>query len=358
MSWRIAITACLLLVGCIGFSASKGNAQQPNTASEEELGIIVTPTAEQAQEVLKELKAGMDFGVVAREHSIDSTAADGGYMGRMNPQQLRADLRDGLSGVKPGELSGVVKTPQGFAVLTVFHGVPNRPDLDKKRLASLGSSVAVRQSVVVSGNGEAKSVFDQFTKPKGWERDLAQPCAIRRQSLQYAIQRMHQLLAEAAAQPAGEVPPRDLLEGYTALAELDAYVGEMNESIDSWKSAGKIALTNFPDSTPYLLETIGVSYLHLAEMENGVYHNPSSLDIFPPMDASAHFEKQEHSQMAIQYFQSYLDKRPDDMEVRWLLNLTYVTLGQYPAGVPPQVFDSCERIRTQRRHDAEDRPLR
>ena len=348
MFGKIAIAMRLLFAASIWLCVVQGNAQIVGAASEEELGIIVTHTSEQAQEVLQELKAGMDFGVLAKEKSIDSTANDGGYMGRMNPQQLREDLRYGFTGLKPGEISDAIKTSNGYAILTVFRKAPNRPDLDKKRIASLASSVAVRQSVVVSGNGEAKSVFDQFSKPKGWERDLAQPCTIRRQSMSDAIQQMKRMLGEAAAQPAGEVPPRDLLEGYTALAELYAYVGRMEESIDAWKSASGIAETNFPGSTPYLLETIGVSYLHLAEMENGVFHSPSAIDIFPPIDPKPHFEKQEHSKIAIQYFQSYLDKRPNDMEVRWLLNLAYVTLGQYPAGVPAKylipaaAFDSSE----------------
>jgi tetratricopeptide (TPR) repeat protein len=303
-------------------------------SSEEEVGIIVTSTEAQAQEVLKQLRAGMDFGVIAKEYSTDSTADEGGYMGRLNPQQLRADLSQGLNGLKAGQFSGVVPTAHGYAVLTVFAQSPHRPDLDKTRIQQLAASKAVRQSVVVSGNGEAKSVFDEFPKPAGWEHTLAGPCEIRRKSMPDAIQKMNQLLAEAVAQPPGEVPPRNLLEGYTALAELLAYRGEMEPSIDAWKNAYKIAESNFPASIPYLQETIGVSYLHLSEMENGVFRNNGDIDIFPPVDPHLHFDKQEHSKQAIQYFDQYLAQEPDDYEVRWLLNLAYVTLGQYPAGVP------------------------
>jgi hypothetical protein len=149
--------------------------------------IIVTRTAEQAQEVRRELKAGREFGVTAKGKSIDSTADEGGYMGRMNPEQLRAELRDGLRDTKPGGLSDVVRTPSGFAMLTVFSKAPNRSDLDKARIASMNSSKAVRQSIVVSGNGEAKRVFDQYSKPKGWERELGAPCEIRKKSMPDAI---------------------------------------------------------------------------------------------------------------------------------------------------------------------------
>jgi tetratricopeptide (TPR) repeat protein len=249
--------------------------------------------------VLAELKAGMDFGVEAKLHSTDSTAEDGGYMGRLRPDGLRAELSEGLKGLKSGQFSGVVRLPSGFAILTVFAKAPDRPDLDKKRIAGMASSSAVRQSVVVSGNGEAKSVFDQFAKPEGWARDLAGPCAIRKQSMPDAIGKMVQLLKEANAQPAGEVPPRDLLEGYTALAELYAYIGEMEKSIDAWKRVAEIAEKSFPASLPYLQETLGVSYLHWAEMENQIFQGSSSMDIFPPINPMAHFAKQDHAKEAL-----------------------------------------------------------
>ena len=318
------------------FGAANLRAQQAPGSAEEEIGIIVTRTAQQGQEALKELHAGMDFGVIAKEKSIDSTATDGGYMGRINPDRLRSELRDGLRGVKPGGLSGLVQLPSGFAILTVFANAPNHPDLNRARIAATNSSAAVRQSIVVSGNGEAKNVFDEYPKPKGWEHSLSAPCEIRRNSMPEAIRNMEKMLAEAAAQPPGEVPPRDLIDGYSAAAALHAYQGEMKESIHAWQSAYKVAEASFPGSIPYLQETLGVSYLHLSEMENEAYRDSGTIDIFPPIDPHAHFQKQEDSKLAIQYLQRYLEQRPDDMEVKWLLNLAYVTLGQYPSGVPAQ----------------------
>ncbi len=45
------------------------------------------------------------------------------------------------------------------------------------------------------------------------------------------------------------------------------------------------------------------------------------------------------SEKAIQYFLKYLDRKPglaasEDLQVKWLLNLAYMTLGKYPSGVP------------------------
>lgn len=52
----------------------------------------------------------------------------------------------------------------------------------------------------------------------------------------------------------------------------------------------------------------------------------------------------------MQHFLNYLARRQDDLEVKWLLNLTYATLGQYPNGVPQKYlvplssFISKERV--------------
>src|SRR5262249_4808968 len=45
--------------------------------------------------------------------------------------------------------------------------------------------------------------------------------------------------------------------------------------------------------------------------------------------------QREGSRLAIQHFTEYLERRPDDAGVRWLLNVAYMTLGEYPDRVPP-----------------------
>ena len=45
---------------------------------------------------------------------------------------------------------------------------------------------------------------------------------------------------------------------------------------------------------------------------------------------------EEGSRRAIEHYEINLKKRPDHMGTRWLLNLAYMTLGEYPDGVPEQ----------------------
>ena len=53
-----------------------------------------------------------------------------------------------------------------------------------------------------------------------------------------------------------------------------------------------------------------------------------------PLDPHASYVKTDDSRHAIEYFQKYLEQQPNDLEVRWLLYLAYMTLGVYPSGVP------------------------
>jgi hypothetical protein len=70
---RSALFALALIVTFGAFLVSKAHAQEAASSQELQVGIIVTRTSETAQDVLKELNAGMDFGVLAKEKSIDPT---------------------------------------------------------------------------------------------------------------------------------------------------------------------------------------------------------------------------------------------------------------------------------------------
>jgi hypothetical protein len=78
------------------------------------------------------------------------------------------------------------------------------------------------------------------------------------------------------------------------------------------------------------------AYLHWAEMENGVYRNSGDMDLFPPVNPKESYEKKDESRLAIQYFTHFLMQYPNDIEVKWLLNYAYSTLGEYPTGVPKE----------------------
>ncbi|MGB6830203.1 MAG: FG-GAP-like repeat-containing protein [Terracidiphilus sp.] len=308
-------------------------AQTVEPSHQIDLGIIVVSTMNEAQAVMKQLQSGDDFSVLAREKSTDATSIDGGYLGKMDQEELRPELRNALRGRHAGELTNIVQLPSGFAILKIFSASPPATDLNSKRISSLVATGAIRIGPSISGISEANAAFQEFSKKHGWQSyDPQGTCKIRTDSLAEGKSTIQQALESSSLREA--LSPSEQILGHSTLAQLYAFSGEMEDSIREWKAAYDMAETAQPASLPNLEESLGASYLHLSEMENGIYLNNTDLDIFPPLHPHASFEKTEDSKHAIEYFQKYLEQQPDDLEVRWLLNLAYMTLGQYPSGVP------------------------
>ena len=87
------------------------------------------------------------------------------------------------------------------------------------------------------------------------------------------------------------------------------------------------------DQTKALYELMAVAYLRLGEQQNclGTYA-PSSCIL--PLKEEAYHKLKTGSQKAIEIYKQILEAYPNDMQSRWLLNLAYMTLGQYPGEVP------------------------
>jgi hypothetical protein len=90
-----------------------------------------------------------------------------------------------------------------------------------------------------------------------------------------------------------------------------------------------------PESRANLDAVRGVAALRRGEVENCVACCNEASCIFPLASAAVH-RQTSGSREAIGHFTRYLRRRPDDLGVRWLLNVAYMTLGEYPRGVPPE----------------------
>lgn len=88
----------------------------------------------------------------------------------------------------------------------------------------------------------------------------------------------------------------------------------------------------------------GVAALRLGENENCIMCRGESSCILPISPAAVHqFPK--GSRLAIDRFTELLKEFPDDLEVRWLLNLAHMTLGEHPEKVDPRYVISLDRFR-------------
>ncbi len=149
-----------------------------------------------------------------------------------------------------------------------------------------------------------------------------------------------------------------------AIGLLYMFEGKFAEA-NEWLEQG-LSLCRRPEISPDLAATfhslLGIAALRRGETENCIDCMGPSSCIYP-LDAAAVHRQQIGSRDAIKHFSSYLEWAPGDLRVRWLLNIAYMTVGEYPAKVPRSLLDPARRVRLQarcgtiRKRVAQSRPV-
>ena len=85
----------------------------------------------------------------------------------------------------------------------------------------------------------------------------------------------------------------------------------------------------------------GVTALRRGENENCIMCRGESSCILPIASSAVHTNPI-GSRTAIRHFKEYLGMFPDDLEIRWLLNIAHMTLGEYPDKVDPKYLISID----------------
>ena len=132
-----------------------------------------------------------------------------------------------------------------------------------------------------------------------------------------------------------------------AKAILLNYENEPNKAYESLK-----LLRSWLDERPEMgrinLYTViyfqGITALRRGETDNCVMCRGESSCILP-ISASAVHTIPTGSRLAISHFTEYLERFSDDLEVRWLLNIAHMTLGEHPQKVDPKYLVSLDQYR-------------
>ena len=90
---------------------------------------------------------------------------------------------------------------------------------------------------------------------------------------------------------------------------------------------------------------LGLAALRQGEIENCLECVGPSSCIFPLEPGAVH-RQQAGSREAVKQFTAYLEDAPDDLRARWLLNIAYMTLGEYPQRVPAAYLIPLDRFRS------------
>jgi peptidyl-prolyl cis-trans isomerase D len=129
-----------------------------------------------AADVLNQIRAGGDFGELAKKFSEDSTAQAGGELGWLVHGQTVPEFDTEAFSLKPGEVSGLVKTVYGIHILKLedkqiahlqtFEEVKNsiETDMEKQRVADLQASLATNLETQLKANPQQ---FEDIARKAG-----------------------------------------------------------------------------------------------------------------------------------------------------------------------------------------------
>lgn len=113
--------------------------------------------------------------------------------------------------------------------------------------------------------------------------------------------------------------------------QADAALKENEEIIRQWR----LYAPKDNKFMPEFMATSALCYLRMGEQENCLLNHNADSCLFPIEGGGVH-QLQRGSRGAVTTLLDLLDKYPGDLRARWLLNIAYMTLGEYPAKVPPQ----------------------
>ena len=95
----------------------KGNKKNYTTPEVLRASHILVRTEQDAEGILKEIEAGVEFEALAKERSIDPAAQKGGDIGYFTKGQLMPEIENACERLNEGEVSDVVKTKLGYHVI-------------------------------------------------------------------------------------------------------------------------------------------------------------------------------------------------------------------------------------------------
>lgn len=188
-------------------------------------------------------------------------------------------------------------------------------------------------------------------------RDLPALCRAQSRAYDEHIAALERELSQFEAKKLSDLDPEILRlpRLYEKLGNLAAYNGDMEQAIKKLETAYRLlndSIDFYPNGQQvkrFLEEEIGVAYLRQGELQNCQMNHNAEMCILP-LSVLARHKLTAGAEKAIEYFKKHLESDPNNLEVRWLLNLAYMALGKYPNEVPkaqllpPAAFESKESI--------------
>ena len=93
--------------------------------------------------------------------------------------------------------------------------------------------------------------------------------------------------------------------------------------------------SHLPAFPAEMRRSLAIAYAKLAQDDNCLRRKTAARCAIPPDEDSVHLS-QEAARKAIALYEEMAEEAPDDMVVRWMLNLAYMWVGEHPDGLSPE----------------------
>jgi hypothetical protein len=228
------------------------------------------------------------------------------------------------------------------AQLLALSGVGAAPAAPRGGPAAAREEVALYSDVWVDDSGAALAF--EFEAEVTDPTSLAQVGAARTGRAARAIARIEQELA-GLGRPRNDREAKAVAGDELLIGGQHMFDGRFEEAMRHFQAAQAIHPRK-PELFHANVEALlGVAALRRGETDNCIACCTDASCIFPLAPAAVHTNTA-GSRQAIYHFTNYLEKRPDDIGVRWLLNIAYMTLGEYPDKVPARYLIPLELFRS------------
>ncbi len=296
--------------------------------NERTVELVLTESEHQARVVGRAMRTGFFIDQLL----IPETS----YIGRFPWSRLNSSQQSALADARPGE---PYLLTLGNGKLLVAQVVPDGSPavLGATRYAKDSEEIWAVLSVGPTDSRLLSLEVDIETE------DLAAICRSKQRLIEHKLRSAR---AAVAALPP-EAAPQTLIEAYGDLVSLLTFQGEMAAAIkavsDLVERLPSQSAANQRSYQEIMHLVLGILELRRGEVENCLHHHHREMCLFPLSEEAKH-QLDEGAQRAFSHFTRYLERQPDDLEVRWLLNITAMTLGTYPEGIPERYRISPEAL--------------
>ena len=131
--------------------------------------------------------------------------------------------------------------------------------------------------------------------------------------------------------------PKERINLTSRFAKELLNAGKSEEALQQFQALERLAREHLPnvsaENRALLRRNMAIADLRLGEQENCLAHHTTESCLLPIRAGGVH-RFQRGSRAAIALLTGQLEESPDDLKSRWLINIAYMTVGEYPDKVP------------------------